>query len=1074
MIRNILFGLPALLLLFFTHNSTAQDAAPYDSTFFDTMEYRMVGPYRGGRSTAVAGHVSDPYTFYMGTTGGGVWRTNDAGQSWTNLSDGTFGGSIGAVAVADSDPNVIYVGTGSACIRGNTSMGRGAYRSTDGGKTWAFIGLPEAGQIGRIVVHPRDPDLVYVAALGHPFGKNEERGVYRSKDGGANWEKVHFVSDSTGAIDLAINPRNPREIYAAMWRAERKPWTILSGSADSGIYKSTDGGDTWNKLKGGLPKGPVGKIGVTVSPADPDRVWALVEAEEPEGGVYRSDNAGKSWTRVNRDRELRQRAYYYIHIYADPIDENTVYALNVGFHKSIDGGKTFERIGVPHGDTHDLWINPATPNLMAIADDGGVQVTVNGGESWTTYYNQPTAEFYSVTVDDAFPYRLYGPQQDNSTISVPSWSEGGVSPKQHWFSIGGCETGPIALHPDRPEIIYAGCYGGTISRHDRTTNDTRNVMVYPQLQLGQAAGDLRERFQWVSPIEVSPHDPDVVYHASQRVHRSADGGMTWTPISPDLTTNERLYQGPGGGPITREGTGVEVFTTVFALTPSPHERGTLWAGTDDGRLHLTRDEGTTWADVTPRALPDLGTVNSIEVSPHNPAEAFVAVHRYRMDDFAPYLFHTTDYGRSWNRLDGGLPEDHPVRVVREDPDRAGLLYAGTEYGMFISFDKGKTWQPFQRNLPVTPITDLQVHRQDLVVATQGRSFWIVDDLTPLHQLGEAVAEADVHLFAPRAAHRVSPSSGRGELWPDGPPAGAVLQYYLAEKPTETVVLEILNTQGEVLRRFSSDSTEIKNRERDQERRWMEDQRFEAERVLAEVANTERFERERYVWEEEGPIPAQEGMNKFAWNLRTSGVDQPQGLITWGFTGGVKVPPGRYQARLTVGDEVRTVPLDVRKDPRLEDVSQQDLDEQFALALEIRGTLNEVYKALTRLRSVREQVKSTATYAAKAGYGADLLGDAATLVDSLNAVEDALVQRRAETGQDVINYPPRLDNQIAYLYGYVAGPEGRPTAAAQERYDDVLAAWRALERRLEAALTSQLTAFNAALQQKGMPAVVGTE
>ena len=681
---------------------------------------------------------------------------------------------------------------------------------------------------------------------------------------------------------------------------------------------------------------------------------------------------------------------------------------------------------------------------------------------------------YSVTVDNGFPYRLYGPQQDNSTISVPAWTEGGISPEQYWYAVGGCETGPIALHPDHPDIVYSGCYGGTITRYDHRTGQSRNVMVYPQLQLGQAARDLRERFQWVSPIVVSPHDPNVVYHASQRVHRSTDGGMSWTAISPDLTTDLDRYQGPGGSPITREGTGVEVFTTIFALVPSPHEAGTLWAGTDDGRLHVTRDEGQTWTEVTPRGMPPLGTVNSIEVSPHDPAEAFVAVHRYRMDDFAPYVFHTDDYGQTWQRLtDGanGIPADHPVRVVREDPDRAGLLYAGTEFGMFVSFDKGRSWQSFQLNLPVTPITDLEVHRQDLVVATQGRSFWILDDLTPLHQMSEAVAEADAHLFAPRPTYRVSPAPGWGERWPEGPPNGAVIYYALAEPPEAPLTLEIVDAQGEVLRRLSSDSTKVERAQQARERAWMEDYRFEAQRVLAEVAGMERFERERYIWEEEGPIPAEQGMNRFVWNLRTPGVDTPEGAVVWGYTGGAKVPPGTYQVRLTVGDDVLTQPLEVRKDPRLDDVTRQDLADQFALALEIKETLGDIYDAIERLRSVREQLTATATRAARAGDGTDLLEPAATLVDSLNAVEDALIQRRAEAFQDVINYPPRLDNQMAYLYGYVAGPEGRPTQGARERYEDLRAQWATIRARLDALLTTQVAAFNAALQERGLLGVV---
>ena len=1068
-VASLLLSLPLL-----APGAQAQEEAPaVDSTFFKGLEYRMIGPYRGGRSTAVTGYPDRPHTFLMGTTGGGVWRTDDAGESWENLSDGYFGGGVGAVDVAEANPSIIYVGTGSACIRGNISTGRGAYKSTDGGRSWTFIGLEDAGQIGDIQIHPDDPDLVYMAALGHPFGHNEERGVYRSTDGGDTWEQVLYVSDSTGAVDLAMNPKNPREIYASMWHGERKPWTIYSGSPEGGLYKTTDGGDEWKKLKNGLPKGIVGKSAVTVSPANPDRVWAIIEAKEPEGGVYRSDDAGHSWTRVNRERKLRQRAYYYMHIQAHPTDPNTVYALNVGFFKSIDGGQTFEQYEVPHGDVHDLWINPTDPDLMVVADDGGAQVSVNGGEGWSTYYNQPTAEMYSVTVDNQFPYRVYGPQQDNSTISLPSWNSGGISPKQFWFSVGGCETGPIALDPDDPSVIYSGCYGGVINRYNRETEQMRNVMVYPQLQLGQAPRKLKERFQWVSPIAVSPHDPDVVYHASQRLHRSNDGGMNWTVISPDLTTDTPMHQDFGGEPITHEGTGVEVYGTIFALTPSPHRPGTIWVGTDDGRMHVTRNGGGEWTEITPDDLPTGATVNRIEVSPHRPGEAYAAVFRYREDDFTPYIFHTTDYGASWEQLatgENGIPSDYPVRAVREDPERKGLLYAGTEFGMFISFDGGEHWQPFQRNLPVTPVTDLKVHRSDLVVATQGRSYWIMDNVSPLRQFTAATRDAAQHLFRPDPAYRVSPSQGGYDRWPQGPPNGAVIDYYFDDKPDTTVTLEILDDRGQVLRVFSSDSTEIKYRERVQEKAWMEDESFEAKRVKAEVANRERYEPQRYVYEEEGPLPVTEGLNRFVWNLRTPGIETTEGARVWGYTGGLKVPPGRYQVRLTTPGGTETQPLTVRKDPRLTNVSQEDLEEQFRLAYEVGQTLNDVYDAVRMLRSVRAQLKDIATRGAKAGYSEALLDDAAALVDRINATEQQLIQTRAESFQDVINYPPRLDNQIAYLYSVVAGPEGRPTGGARQRWQDLQEEWTEVRARLQRLMEEDVAAFNTAVEEAGMPPV----
>ncbi|MFH1572701.1 MAG: glycosyl hydrolase, partial [Acidobacteriota bacterium] len=720
-------------------------------SLYEGLRYRLLDFGRGGRSTAVAGVSSDPLTYYAGYTGGGVWKTQDAGQTWTSVSDDHFeAGSIGAITVADSDPNVIYVGTGSACPRGNISPGIGVYKSTDAGKTWRHIGLRESGQIGRIQVHPKDHDLVYVAALGHIFGSNAERGVFRSKDGGRTWEKVLFVSNKTGAVDISLDANNPRVIYAAMWTVVRKPWTIDSGSEESGLYQSTDGGDTWSKLGGGLPSGVVGRIAVSASPARPDRVWALVEAPEDRGGIFRTEDGGKTWRKINGERRFLQRAWYYIHIYADPKSPETVYVLNTGFYKSSDGGRTFQSYRVPHGDNHDLWINPHDPQKMINANDGGANVSFNGAQSWTGQMNQPTAEFYRITADNRFPYRVYGAQQDNSTASVSSRGSG------DFYDVGGGESGHIAVDPRNPDIVYAGSYGGTITRTDVGTGLSRSIMAYPESATGQRAADMKYRFQWNAPIRISPHDPDVVYHCSQFVHRSRDAGLSWEIISPDLTRNDKSKQDYSGNPITHDNTGVEVFGTVFALEESPRVAGLLWAGSDDGPMHLSRDNGKTWKNVSPTNIPPFGTVNMIDLSAHDPGRAFIAVHKYREDDFKPYVFRTNNYGESWDLLtDGrnGIPANHFVRVVREDPDRKGLLYAGTEFGMYISFDDGAHWQKFQLNLPVTPITDLMVYRKDLLVATQGRSFWILDDLSPLHQINKDTAAAKVHLFAPRAAYR---------------------------------------------------------------------------------------------------------------------------------------------------------------------------------------------------------------------------------------------------------------------------------------------------------------------------------
>jgi photosystem II stability/assembly factor-like uncharacterized protein len=1031
---------------------TASPAVPapatYDSSLFRSLSYRMIGPFRGGRSTAVTGIVDEPHTFLMGSTGGGVWKTDDAGQSWKNISDGFFGGSIGALDIADSDPNVIYVGTGSADVRGNSSQGRGIWKSLDAGRTWRFIGLPESGAIRRVIVHPTNPELVYVTALGHMFGKNRERGIYRSKDGGATWEQVLFLNDSTGASDLVMNPRNPRVLYAGMWRAERKPWTMLSGGAEGGVYKSTDGGDTWQKLAGGLPTGLVGKVGITVSPANPDRVWALVEAE-PEGGLYRSDDAGKSWTRVNSENRLRQRAWYYTRVEADPQDEHTVYALNTSLYRSVDGGKSFTPINVPHGDTHDLWINPRQPKVMVLGDDGGGVVTLNGGRSWSSMNNQPTAEFYDVVVDNQFPYRVYSSQQDNTSISVPAWLGPNVlHPMNEWRYASGCETGPVALHPDHPDVLWGGCYGGAINRFDVTSDQRRNVVIYPQLQLGQAAKDLKYRFQWVAPILVSRHDPNVVYHGSQYVHRTRDGGMTWETISPDLTTNTPAHQEAAGGPINHDVTGVEIFNTLFALSEDPTDAKTLWTGSDDGRVHVTRDGGATWQDVTPTGFPALATVENIDLSAHRPGRAYLAAQRFRMDDFRPYIYRTDDYGRSWTLLtDGanGMPTASPVRAVREDPVKEGLLYAGTEYGVHVSFDAGRRWQPLQLNLPVVPVADLRVHRNDLVVATQGRSLYILDDLTPLHQLADVSRGSSAHLFAPRDAYRVQIGGGGAggiESAPDPLPSGALIHAWFATAPDSSVRLEVLDARGQIVRSYTTDTTRA--------------------RELGQPA-----------------LRAVAGAQRLAWDLTYPGPRLLKGQTIWGYTGGVKAPPGTYQLRLVAGAVTQTRPLRVLADPRLPTVTAADYEAQFRASIAVRDSMNVVNEAIATIRAVREQATRAVEQAGRINRASEVKPSADALAGKLGGVEGSLNQTKSESGQDPIRYPGQLDNELTELYtnltgddSYIyGGPEGRPTRGAMERTNDVMQRWAPLSTQLRTILETDVPAFNELLRRLGLGAIV---
>ncbi|HSF17627.1 MAG TPA: glycosyl hydrolase [Vicinamibacteria bacterium] len=1041
-----------------TQMVAAEPEPAIDPVFLESLEYRNIGPFRGGRVTAVAGVADEIHTFYMGSTGGGVWRTDDAGQTWRNLTDGQIAaGSIGAIAVAPSDANVVYVGTGSACPRGNISAGIGMYRSTDAGKSWTQIGLPEAGQIGKVLVHPKDPDLVYVAALGHIFGPNEDRGVYRSRDGGKNWEKVLYISEKTGANDLSMDPSNPRILYAGMWRAERKPFTMLSGDpVEGGLYKSTDGGDTWNELTEGLPKGPTGKIGVSVSPSNPDRVFTLIEAEPEEAGLYRSDDGGKSFRLINTDRSFVQRAWYYTHVFADPLDYNTVYVLNVLMHRSVDGGKSFETIRVPHGDTHDLWINPHDNQVMVYGDDGGAAVSLNAGGTWSPQSNQPTAEFYRVTTDHRFPYWVYGAQQDNTTVRIVSRTNGlGISTKD-WHQVGGCESGHIAIDPRDPDanIVFAGCYGGSITRYDHRSGQVREITTAPQLALGRAAEDLDYRFQWNAPIRISKHDPRVLYHTSNYVHRSTDEGQTWRIVSPDLTVaNPEMLQ-DAGGPITMDQTGVEVYATIFVFEESPLTPGELWAGTDDGRIHLTRDDGMTWSEITPPGVPEYGTVNAIDISTHQAGRATISVYNYRFDDFTPYVFRTNDYGSSWERIaDGtrGIPEKHFVRVVREDPDRRGLLYAGTEYGMYVSFDDGRSWQSLQRNLPVTPVTDLQIKDQDLVLSTQGRSFWILDDLTPLHQLTEEVAQARYHLLKPRDAYRIRGGGFDIPAGPQGknPPAGAVIYYTLSEDlpEDEELTLEILDASGEVVRTFSSKTPEKRARNL-----------FAELFGFADAAKTP---------------PAKKGLNRWTWDLGYPDGHAAPDTIMWGAITGPPAPPGRYQVRMAVSGWSATEAFEVRKDPRLE-ATEADLEEQFRLAVDVRDLFSESHDALIKTRSVRDQVEELVGRL-KAAERAEGLDETATaLTDALSSIEEKIYQTKNESMQDPLNFQPKLDNRIANLYGIILSAEAKPTAAAREHYESLKMELAGVQQELDAVLANELVRFQETVASKGVgPVIVPT-
>jgi photosystem II stability/assembly factor-like uncharacterized protein len=1008
----------------------------YDESLFDALEWRMVGPYRGGRVVAVGGVASQPYVYYMGATGGGVWKTINGGATWEPVSDEAFAsGSIGAIYVAESDPNVVYVGTGEACIRGNTSPGDGMYKSTDAGKSWTHIGLRDAGQIGSVVVHPKDPDLVYVAVLGHAFGPNETRGIFRSRDGGATWDKVLYRDDNTGGIDLAMDPNNPRILYAALWQARRLPWGMESGGPGSGLFKSSDGGDTWTEISRneGLPKGTLGKIGVTVSPVNSDRVWAIVEAED--GGVFRSDDAGVTWRKVNDDRSLRQRAWYYTHIYADPENVNTVYVLNVRFWKSTDGGRTYESVGTPHGDNHDLWIAPDDASRMIEGNDGGANVTYNGGANWSEQNNQPTAQFYHVTTTEHFPYQVCGAQQDNSTVCTPSRTTGFGITEHDWYTVGGCESGYIAVRPDQPDVSYAGCYGGSISRYDHETDQDRAIHPWPDNPMGWGAAELKYRFQWTFPIVLSPLDPDELYVGANVVFRSRDEGQSWEVISPDLTRNDKTKQVSSGGPITKDNTSVEYYNTIFALVPSRHDANTIWAGSDDGLIHITRDGGVTWNDITPRDMPEWGLVSAIDESAHQPGVAYVAVNRYKLDDFSPYIFKTADYGQSWRKIVRGIPAGHYIRVVREDPNRRGLLYAGGEFGVYVSFDDGEHWQSLQLNLPVVPVRDMEVKENDLVLATHGRSFWILDDLTPLYQLNDGVAAADAHLFTPREVYRLGSGFGFGGSFPGvaaNPPSGAVVYYYLKNEPEAEVKLAFLEEDGTLIREFSSQPEE---------------------------------------GDEEGEVAQQAGMNRFVWNLRYPDASRFPGLIMWaGTTSGPRAAPGTYQVRLSVGDRTFTESFHVVKDPRIA-ATDADLREQFDFLIRIRDRVSEANDAVSRIRDIRSQIDGVLKRVAGEPFEDEIAQEAKRIKESLAEVENEIYQTRNRSRQDPLNYPIKLNNKIAALTGIVASADARPTSQSYAVFDELSGQLQVQLDRLAAIVADDIPRFNALVDQHSVPAVI---
>ena len=1071
---------------------------------FEGMKFRSIGPHRGGRVVAVAGHPRDPMVFYFGACAGGVWKTVDGGTFWECVSDGFLHtAAVGAIAVSESDPNVLYVGTGETTIRGDVSHGDGVYKSTDGGKTWTNVGLSNTRHIAKIRIHPQDPDVVYVAALGHAWGPNDERGLYRSADGGASWEQVLFRSNTAGAIDLSMDPNNPRILYCAFWEAQRTPYGMWSGGPGSSLYRSTDGGATWTDISRneGLPRGVLGKIGVTISPARPDRVWALVEAED--GALFRSDDGGETWQRISANDDLRRRAWYYMHVFADPRDADVVWVLNLSCWKSVDGGANFRAVATPHGDNHDLWIDPGDTRRMIEGNDGGACVSFNGGNSWSTILNQPTAQFYHVTADTHVPYRVYGSQQDNTAIALASRSVHGAITEIDWFVPGGGESGYIAVRPDAPHIQYAGDHRGFITRTDQRTGQQRVIDVWPEyFGMYEGAEALKHRFQWTFPLFLSPFDPNVLYAAGECLFRSTDEGSSWEAISPDLTRHDPSTLGSSGGPITLDNTSAEVYATIFAAVESSHERGTFWVGTDDGLVHISRDGGANWSEITPTDLKAPGgewsLISNIELSAHDAATAYLAATRYKLADVRPYLYRTNDYGQTWTKIVSGIPEDDFTRVIREDPRCRGLLYAGTETGLYISFDDGERWERFASNLPVCPIHDLARKDDDLLVATHGRSFWILDDVTPLHAMAGHGARA-TRLFKPRDTVRFQTYRGFGEgegdavcyrmagpvtyayrqrERPDGTveltllnagqnaPDGVLLAYELAEAMEGPLLLTIADEDGNEIRRFTSKPVD------------KEEGQGSAEPGAAvpvaeagegsEVVADESAEDERKPYLLPGP-----GIHRLVWNYRIESATRIPGDKSSEFvTNGPRVPPGTYSATLTVGDETFTETLRIVRDPRVE-ANDDDLAAQFEFGSRIRDAMSRANEALIILRDTRLQLEGWEKRLPRLDGGQDLGATARDLISRLTAIEEAFLNTKSSSplGYPPPNVPTRLQAKLAMLAAMNAGADAAPTRQSGEVLDLLL---QQVDQRVEefaTLMSADIAAFNDAVRGLGVPAIV---
>jgi len=1034
--RPLLFLL--LIMTLPGRDSMAQKKAaavdPTDSIYFSALKFRLVGPFRGGRADAVAGSLTDKNTFYFGATGGGLWKTTDGGSNWKNVSDGFFGGGVGAVAVAPSDGSIVYAGQGESTLRNNVSEDLGGvWRSDNGGRSWHNLGLRDSRHIARIVIHPRDPNIVWVGVMGHLFGPNTERGIYKSADGGKNWRRVLFVNDRTACSEIVMEPGNPDVLYAGMWRVDRTPYSMESGGDGSGLYKSADGGETWINISThqGLPKGVWGNVNIAVSASDPDKVFAMIE--NAAGGLYLSKDRGETWARLNGDNDIKQRAWYFNRVYVDPKNDNIVYCLNVEVERSLDGGQTFSVLPSAHGDNHDLWIDPQDGKRLILADDGGAEVSFDGGMDWSTVENQPTAQIYRVTTDNAFPYHILGAQQDNSALRIKSRTAGAGITSRDWEPTAGAEAGYIVPDPLNPDIVYGGNYDGYLGRLNHRTGENRAIDVWPDNPMGSGDDSLRYRFQWNYPIFFSPNNPHRLYAAGNVLFATDNEGESWTAISPDLTTNDKSKQGPSGGPLTKDNSSAEYYCTIYTAGESPLEKGLLMTGSDDGLVYITKDSGSHWNNVTPPAAGKWTLWNCIEFDPFKKGAAYIVGTRFRLDDYTPYIFKTEDYGKTWKLITSGIDPMHFARVVRADRKRPGLLYAGTEYGMYVSFDDGGHWKPMQLNLPVVPVTDMTIKDNNLVVATQGRAFWVLDDLGLLQQLNPDSLHLHLHVFQVDDAWRFG---GGGRRFRDraianagqNPPSGVVIHYWLNGAPdSPKVSVTVFDKQHLPIRTFSTRSKD---------------------------ADTK--------------LKCHSGINTFVWDMLYAPAVKVPGMLLW--TGGAGTPmaaPGRYTARIRYDKDSMDVPFVIRADPNFA-LTEADYDAQVGFLLQVRDKYNAVQKAILQARSIRAQLQALNGRLDSTAAPVRKLSD--SIIHQLTSVEESLYQTKSKSDEDMLNFPIRVNDKLSGLYGIAAGGNAVPSKQAREVFAELSAKAEVQLDRLKAIVRDQLSALNKMIYERQVPVI----